>query len=101
MGATLFSLPLIVSDHRVITAEDGVLSDEDGDGLADEGETASYTTTLRNTGNVRVKTVAVSHSLAQDVLACNKGLEEEETSSQVKDELKVFVFNCVCPPVHG
>ena len=83
------------SDRLTASVEDGRLSDEDGDGLADEGETISYTTTLQNTGNVRVKIVAVSHSLAQDILTCDKDFKGA-TLSQVKKALIAFVATQQC-----
>ena len=78
-----FLSSVLVLISRTVSVEDAVLSDEDGDGLADEGETISYTTTLRNAGNVRLEIEAVSHSLAQDTLSCDKGFQDGTGSPQV------------------
>ncbi|CAN0445125.1 unnamed protein product, partial [Discosporangium mesarthrocarpum] len=46
-----------------LSDEKGQFNDEDGDGFAEEGETISYTTTVKNEGNVRISILAVSRTL--------------------------------------
>lgn len=59
-----------------VLVEVGVFADEDGDKLGDAEETMIYTTTIANTGNVRVGGTKVSHLLAQDsAIVCDKGFE--------------------------
>lgn len=67
--------------------EVGVFSDEDGDGLGDADETMIYTTTIVNTGNVRVGGTKVSHLLAQDsAIVCDNGFEAA-TSADVSSSM--------------
>lgn len=66
------------------SVEVGIFSDEDGDGLGDAEETMIYTTTIANTGNVRVGGTRVSHLLAQEsAIACEDGFEAA-TSADVR-----------------
>lgn len=52
------------------TALDGELTDADGDGIIDEGDTVRWTATIANTGNVRLRDVELA--LSDDVdLSCD------------------------------
>lgn len=60
----------------------GVFADEGGNGLGDMGDTTTYTSTFRNTGNVRVSNVIVSHQLDQGhALVCDTGFETATTTN--------------------
>lgn len=73
-----------------LAVEAGVFSDEDGDGVGKAGETVIYTTTVTNTGNVRVGSTKVSHLLEQgSVLVCDAGFEAA-TSTDVR------AWSCSC-----
>lgn len=72
-----------------------MFSDEDGDGLGDEGETMIYTTTVANTGNVRVGSTKVSHLLEENsALVCDTGFEA--ASSPDVSGMRPSLFRCPC-----
>ncbi len=73
-----------------------MFSDEDGDGLGDAGEKMIYTTTVANTGNVRVGSTKVSHLLEENsALVCNTGFEAA-TSPEVSGTRASPFSPCYC-----
>lgn len=74
-----------------LSVEFGVFGDGDGDTLGDAGETMTYTTTVENTGNVRVGGVKISHLLGEDAaLVCDTDFEAA-TSSDVRRQMLGWV----------